>query len=1048
MTATVTHSNGSPTKFRQNGTTAGGGASGTKRVSCSILTFLILLIITLAALLLSIIATYFITKNHLESLNPNLSSSGSNISGNNYLSNLTTLIPVGTDDLENEEEMDHSGPSPQELRLPKSLEPIWYNLTMRINVPGFVPIAPEKNLTFSAAMIIKLHVKEATKKIELNAITLNLSNNTEDYSILIEGLKVRSFKNPDHAPLSSRENLNQTLAPTRTKRQTHIRKDSGIKIIKVTLNETLEKVIFELSEELEKDAEYYFQFRYSGYITNKLAGLYLTTYQDIDGKMHYAAVTQMEPTDARRMVPCFDEPEFKAIWKIRVHHPVGSKAVSNAREIVEEEPDEKFPDFVYTTFEETPKMSSYLLALCVSDFEYVEGSTDKGTRFRIWSRKEALDETQFALYAGIKVLTFFENYYGIDFPLHKQDMMAFPDFAAGAMENWGLVTYRERVLLFNEKLYTPLQKQYVATVVAHELAHQWFGNLVTMKWWNDLWLNEGFATLMEYAGVDAIDPNYKMEDYFLLDALDNALARDAMATSHPLSFPILKAEDVSEAFDQISYDKGASVMRMLRTVLGETNFKKGLNIYLTKHAYSNAEHTDLWKALTEVVPDNLTSWNGDKFDVDDFAKKWTEQMGFPVITVSTTSKGVQLTQKRFKMDENAVESSRFKNAKFWYKWDVPIWYTIDGAAHPMTWLHTECELNLTNSNDLVFVNSDSDGFYRVKYDDEQMSKINQQLQKDHTKIASRSRARYIDDAFTMAQAGQIPYDNVLEMSKYLENENDFVPLDLAMNGFHIIAGYFGDEPDALHFRKYMTKLFQKRYNKVADKIFEADSVKDVDFFENQLNVLITRSMCEIKNEDCTQRAIDSYTQKFVYPCQSHENPIASNCSTVPVNVRKSMLEMFEREPVQVERDRLMYALSCSRDTYTLKRLMNMAVDINDTVVRLQDKSTVFSFVGGTHIGEHIIFDFFIQNWDTLYNDLKDQQTLLKRFVQASLTGKTERRVQEIEDFLAKNKATTANLDVFKQQLEIVQTNAKWMARNYKSLVEWFKKNANSGKILE
>uniref|UniRef100_A0A914YJI4 ERAP1-like C-terminal domain-containing protein n=1 Tax=Panagrolaimus superbus TaxID=310955 RepID=A0A914YJI4_9BILA len=191
-----------------------------------------------------------------------------------------------------------------------------------------------------------------------------------------------------------------------------------------------------------------------------------------------------------------------------------------------------------------------------------------------------------------------------------------------------------------------------------------------------------------------------------------------------------------------------------------------LKIYLTKHAYSNAEHTDLWKALTEVVPNNLTSWTGEKFDVDDFAKKWTEQMGYPVVTVSTTTKGVQLSQKRFKMDENSVESSRFKNAKFWYKWDVPIWYTIDGESHPMTWLHTESELNLSNSKDLVFVNSDSDGFYRVKYDDEQMAKINQQLVQDHSKIASRSRARYIDDAFTMAQAGQISYENVLEMSRH------------------------------------------------------------------------------------------------------------------------------------------------------------------------------------------------------------------------------------------------------------------------------------------
>lgn len=179
----------------------------------------------------------------------------------------------------------------------------------------------------------------------------------------------------------------------------------------------------------------------------------------------------MEPTDARRMVPCLDEPEFKAVWSLKIIHPVGSSAVSNAKEIVENEPTDS-ADWIYTTFEESLPMSSYLLALCVSDFEYVEGYTKRGTRFRIWSRKEALNETEYALEAGKKVLEFYEDYYNITFPLSKQDMMAFPDFAAGAMENWGLVTYREKYLLYNPKVYTPVQKQAVAVVVAHELAHQ------------------------------------------------------------------------------------------------------------------------------------------------------------------------------------------------------------------------------------------------------------------------------------------------------------------------------------------------------------------------------------------------------------------------------------------------------------------------------------------------------------------------------------------------------------------------------------------------
>ena len=166
-----------------------------------------------------------------------------------------------------------------------------------------------------------------------------------------------------------------------------------------------------------------------------------------------------------------------------------------------------------------------------------------------------------------------------------------------------------------------------------------------------------------------------------------------------------------------------------------------------------------------------------------------------------------------------------------YKWDVPIWYTIDSEKQPITWLHTECELNLTRPDSLIFVNSHSDGFYRVKYDSTQMEKINQQLIQDHTKIAMRSRARYIDDSFTLAQAGQIPYEDVLEMSRYLENENDFAPLDLAMNGFHIISGYFGDELESVYLRTYLMKLFQKRYDQVAEKMFTGELGKDVDFFE-------------------------------------------------------------------------------------------------------------------------------------------------------------------------------------------------------------------------
>ncbi|KAE9554353.1 hypothetical protein FO519_002412 [Halicephalobus sp. NKZ332] len=992
-----------PISSSQNGTTDSsvkfrGNRPAGKRVSCTLLNLLILLAIMGLLLFASILITYFLTVTSVNSqVGPSLNST----------KNDTPISPP--EELPQPEEQYHSGPTPDELRLQKNILPIWYNLTIRVYVPGFVEFDdPEKSLTFSSALMMKLFVKEKTNKIELNSLGLDLPTNITEYGVLVEGVNPslisESSSNSDESftvvKKSSKEAPESDVI-ARLKRDLS-RSPSGVSVTKVTVNETLEKVIFDLSGDLEEGKEYIFQFRYKGPISNKLAGLYLTTYKDPEGQNHYAAVTQMEPTDARRMVPCFDEPGFRAIWKIKILHPKGSKAVSNAKEIEEDQADEKIPGFLWTSFEETPKMASYLLAIVVSDFDFIEGQTNRGTRFRIWSRKEAINETQYAL-----------------------NMMAFPDFAAGAMENWGLVTYRERALLYNPAVYSLLNKQYIATVVAHEL------------------------------GVDSIDSTFKMDDWFVKDSLSIAFERDAMATSHPLSFPIEKAEDVSEAFDSISYDKGASILRMLSNILGEENFKKGLNIYLNRYAYSNAEHVDLWNALTEAVPDSLRDWNGKKFDVDEFAKKWTEQMGYPVVTVSTTKNGVKLAQKRFKIDETSEESPKFKNPKYWYKWDIPIWYTVDGAHQPVTWLHSEEEINFTNPNSLVFINSESNGFYRVKYDHDQMEKINKQLSENHTAIQMRSRARYIDDAFTLAQAGQISYEEVLEMTRYLYKENDYLPITMAINGFGGIAGYFGDEPESEFMRAYLRPMFDEKYEKVKEKVFEQE--EDKDFYANVMSTLIVRTACDLKNEDCTDRALKSYQEKLVAPCNEESTAI------VPPSIRtfvyclgikygnekdwNNMLRLFQKESCQVERDRLIHALSCSRDTFTLKKLLKMAVDINNTVIRLQDKDTVFSFVGFNYAGKPIVFEFFTQNWNQLYHDLKDQQTLLKKFVQAALEGKTLRRVQEIEDFLVANKATTQNLDVFKQQLEIIRTNAKWMDKNYDNLVAWFK-NASGTAITK
>ncbi|CAK5073542.1 unnamed protein product [Meloidogyne enterolobii] len=472
---------------------------------------------------------------------------------------------------------------------------------MKIFVPGFgTQIYDENNLTFNADLLIKFRVEQSTCRIELNALKL-----TFDYY----NLEMYQLDRVDQRY----QNMSKSVP----------------KVV---------EVFFELDGTLEKGEHYIIRIPYTGPIATKLAGLYLTTYTTLAGEHKFAAVTQMVPTGARRMVPCFDEPHFKAIYRLNIIHPFGSRVVSNSKEIRDGVPTDN-NEWVWTDFDETPPMSSFLLALVVSDFEFVEGYTKRGIRFRIWARKDIINFTSYTLEAGIRILEFYEDYYGIKFPLPKQDMVAFPDSEAGGTGNWGVVTFREKYLLYSPELYTPQQKMDITSIIAHELAHQWFGNLVTMRWWSDLWLIEGVATLMEYLGTDAINNgSFRMRDYFNIKDLSTAFDRDSRTTSHPLFFEIQKAEDVNEAFDPITYSKGASVLRMIRSVMGEEYFKSGVNIYLNRFKYQNAEHSDLWDALTEAVPQHLLDREGNSFNATKFAKYWTEETGFPVLKACSNLK--------------------------------------------------------------------------------------------------------------------------------------------------------------------------------------------------------------------------------------------------------------------------------------------------------------------------------------------------------------------------------------------------------------------------
>ncbi|KAM3274990.1 hypothetical protein ACQJBY_043768 [Aegilops geniculata] len=369
---------------------------------------------------------------------------------------------------------------------------------------------------------------------------------------------------------------------------------------------------------------------FTGILNDQMRGFYRSKYQ-YKGKERNMAVTQFESVDARRCFPCWDEPAFKAKFKLTLEVPSELVALSNMPVA-----NATFAGPIKTVrYQESPPMSTYLVAIVVGLFEYVEGMTTKGTRVRVYTQIGKSNQGKFALDVGVKSLNLYKDYFATPYPLPKLDMVAIPDFAAGAMENYGLVTYREVALLFDDKSSSASSKQNIAITVAHELAHQWFGNLVTMEWWTHLWLNEGFATWMSHLAVDSFFSQWNIWAQFL-DRTTTALRLDSLEASHPIEVEIHHASEVDQIFDAISYDKGASVIRMLQSYLGAERFQKAMASYMKKYAYSNAKTEDLWAVLEKETGE----------PVKDLMTTWTKQKGYPVINAKIKGNDIEIEQRK------------------------------------------------------------------------------------------------------------------------------------------------------------------------------------------------------------------------------------------------------------------------------------------------------------------------------------------------------------------------------------------------------------------
>lgn len=525
---------------------------------------------------------------------------------------------------------------------------------------------------------------------------------------------------------------------------------------------------------------------FEGIINHDMAGFYRSQYKPAapaaasvprDDEWHYMLSTQFESTDARRAFPCFDEPNLKATFDFSIEIPTDQVALSNMP-VKSTTPTIEGKQLV--SFERTPVMSTYLLAWAVGDFEYIEAFTDrryngKQLPVRVYTTRGLKEQGQWALQHAPNVIDFFSESFGIDYPLPKSDILAVHEFTHGAMENWGLVTYRMTAILFDEQKSEARFRNRIAYVVAHELAHQWFGNLVTMDWWDELWLNEGFATWAGWLATDHLHPEWQVWPQFVNEGFTSALTLDALRSSHPIQVPVKDALDVNQIFDHISYLKGCGVIRMLANHLSVETFLKGVSIYLKKHTYGNAKTTALWDALSEASGT----------DVSTLMKPWIEKIGFPVLTVAEEPGQITIKQSRF------LSTGDVKPEEDTTTWWVPLAFEGKTSAKGVQSLAlTTKEDTIRDVNDDYYlINKDATAFYRVNYPPQRLQTLGTQL----GRLSTEDKIFIAGSAADLAFSGYGTTPALLSFIQGFKNEAHYRVLSAALDAVGTTKSIFGDD---------------------------------------------------------------------------------------------------------------------------------------------------------------------------------------------------------------------------------------------------------------
>ncbi len=728
----------------------------------------------------------------------------------------------------------------------------------------------------------------------------------------------------------------------------------------VTSDAASETVTLQFAEELPKGT-HVLDVAWTGKFSPGLRGLY---------RAGPLAVTQFEAADARRVFPCFDEPAFKARWSLQlVGLPEGAVALSNGKPTK----DQKEPDGGRTVqFAETPPLSSYLIALCVGELKGCPPEKVRGYDIQTWAVPQKLALTAFGQEVACATLPLLEDYFGQPYAYGKVDQVGVPDFEAGAMENAGCITYREVALLLDPKTAPLNIQKRVAEVITHELSHQWFGNLVTMVWWDDLWLNEAFATWMAYKIVDQWRPKWRVWMDFEVGK-GAALHLDAMKSSHPIRAEIKNAEEAGESFDAITYEKGGAILRMIEGYLGEEKFRDGIRLYMKKHREKNATADDLWGALAEASGQPIL----------ELANGWIRQTGYPLLTVGEQQGKIKLSQKRFFSDPGAAPEAT--------QWLLPVVLRVGGREQRVLLSKQEEIVEPADKFDWLLGNVGARGFYRTAYEPELLRRLISAL----PRLAPEERMALVSDQWALVRSGATAIDGFLHLLAGLHAEEDHVVLDEVVGRLGYLEHRAVAEQDRPAFQGWVRAQFA---GAGADLDWE---VRDGENDERRLRrAAVQRALALVARDPETIAAALLRFDRLLA-----NRPVDPNLLDIVVSVAartadekrfETLQSMASTELDPAAKRRYLHSLAAVENPLLLERAVELALD---PFVQMQDFASYLGALLANRATRELAWKLIQTRWAEVRKK-GDSPMILRRLVEALGSLPERAHLAAVEKFLA------------------------------------------------